>query len=255
MFWTRKAGRTHARLQFARAAAVSTLPLVLLAGVGCQPKPQPEVARDDIAPDEAMAHRDWTPSTAYYPSGGVEAGSTRQWYRPREDRPEWQHAALDPLMFVAQTLALPFTYITTPWGTAETHGGFDAPPSYTGIAAMASAETDGAADDAGMTEGDAASEGGGAAEEAEEETVPQPEPADQPAGQMDADGPTPQPLDEDVAPGRRGEVDADDRGGDAPDSDADVVDEVAPIPENGDADEGMEPAPSDGGGAGGELNK
>ena len=108
-----------------------------LAG-GCQQHVRRErapVSRKPIPTDEAMAHRDWETTSAYFARGSVRAGATRSNYQSYEDEtaPTYLHTLTDPVAFVAQTAVLPFTYIWTPWGTPVTYRGNDFEPTYTAV--------------------------------------------------------------------------------------------------------------------------
>lgn len=141
MFWTRKSRRPHAQAALALAAAAATAALA-----GCTTSPKPQVEEASTAPvaiDEAMQRRgDWPRVAAEFKAGGVEAGVTRFPYQPQTEGPdagraifgnERSNALLDPIFFVAQTIALPFTYIIDPPFTEKTHRGVVYDATYTAM--------------------------------------------------------------------------------------------------------------------------
>jgi hypothetical protein len=85
---------------------------LLLAGVGCQRKnfnPQPAMNNQSIAEDDVMAKRSWPQSTAVYQNASVPAGPDRFRYEPTNPNNGWW---LDVPLFMANSVVLPFTYIS-----------------------------------------------------------------------------------------------------------------------------------------------
>src|SRR5262245_40506701 len=114
--------KTHSRGATRRASLffASVAGLVALDGCTTAPPPTPEpVSGTPIVVDEAMQRRDWPQSTAQWANADVVAGATRFPYEPQTEGidahrgilgDEWSNSLLDTGFFVAQSVALPFTY-------------------------------------------------------------------------------------------------------------------------------------------------
>jgi hypothetical protein len=94
--------------------------LVLLASLllsGCvikQPPPPDPVSHAPLVVDEAMQHREWPMSVAYYQNGETPAGPTGFILSDRPDGPYWQQALADAPIFVANCIACPIVLLCTP---------------------------------------------------------------------------------------------------------------------------------------------
>lgn len=153
MFWTRKSiavggnGSVLASrrsLQARGAVGLAAVAGGVLAGCSTAPQPKPEeVSTAPLVIDEAMQRRaDWPRIAAEFQAGGVDAGLTRFPYQPQTEGPdagqaifgnERANALFDPFFFVAQTIALPFTYITDPPFTKKNHRGVVYDSTYTAM--------------------------------------------------------------------------------------------------------------------------
>jgi hypothetical protein len=119
------------------------VPLALLAVVttGCatksqQPTPSPLVV------DEAMQHREWDRSVAPFPNGSTVSGHNRFPLRTESqpDDNEYALAAYDVGASLAQTVALPFTYLFIPPFAKAVYHGEVIGPSYTAMPVMRPAD-------------------------------------------------------------------------------------------------------------------
>jgi len=101
-----------------RLLTVATAGIVVSSVAGCQWRPpeQKEPTNFPIATDPAMEKRDWPVSHANWANGTVVAGPTRfpYTYRTQTGTGEYGPYFLDSLMFVYQTIRLPFTYLVRP---------------------------------------------------------------------------------------------------------------------------------------------
>ena len=112
---------TNGAAPWRRPARPAAWLLIVAAGIvwssasGCQwhPPTQKEPTNFPIATDPAMEVRDWPVSHAYWAPGTVVAGPTRfpYTYRTQSGTGEYGPYFLDSLMFVYQTIRLPFTYL------------------------------------------------------------------------------------------------------------------------------------------------
>ena len=133
--------RTPTRNPFRRR--LKPLPLLALtvaAGslVGCaRPAPRPYTPPPMLV-DEAMQERDWERSVAYYPNGDTVSGHNRFPIRSdaRIGESEYGDAAYDIGASLAQTVALPFTYIFIPPFAPAVYTGEQIGPSYTAMPPM-----------------------------------------------------------------------------------------------------------------------
>jgi hypothetical protein len=117
-------GRNGAATGWPAGSAVRMLLIAVTAAgmawssAGCQwhPPTQKEPTNVPIATDPAMAVRDWPVSHAYWANGTVVAGPTRfpYTYATQSGTGEYGPYILDSLMFVYQTLRVPFTYLAHP---------------------------------------------------------------------------------------------------------------------------------------------
>lgn len=110
---------------------------LIVAGIaGCQVKqPGQPVALNDkpLIVDDAMQHRDWDATAAVYANGKVPAGADRFKFEASDSTVEdWGWASETPL-FVANSIVLPFTFITTPPLTRMENPSVTTPVSYTAV--------------------------------------------------------------------------------------------------------------------------
>ena len=105
--------------------------LVLLVATGsiagCQRtadiQERPAFSMSPLVIDSAIQHRNWEPSVVEYPNGDVVAGPTLFPYETRRTDPGWQQALFAPVLFVGQTIALPFhAFVTPPWSQVAYQG-------------------------------------------------------------------------------------------------------------------------------------
>jgi len=106
--------------------------------VGCQtvlpPKTQPVALMEEQRPlviDDATQLRDFEKSTVYYPSSATQAGSTRFPFAARSNAPKVERAFVEPALFLANVVALPFTLFIKPPGTSYDWHAEVTGPSYT----------------------------------------------------------------------------------------------------------------------------
>ncbi|HEV7302107.1 MAG TPA: hypothetical protein VGN72_22410 [Tepidisphaeraceae bacterium] len=130
------------RNQVIRTTTLRQLTLALVAGGamagGCQkvlpPRTQPVVLMEEQRPlpvDQATQLRDWEKSTLYYPNGSVVAGSTRFPLAPRAQAGQYERNAVEPVLFLANIVALPITYFYKPPFESYTWNGEITPASFT----------------------------------------------------------------------------------------------------------------------------
>lgn len=115
--------------------AVICLVGVMAAG-GCQwvtPPPTARVNDTPIVVDEAMEHRDWSATTAYYANGVTVAGPTGQYFEPDQRIPEELRWPIEYPLFVGQVAALPFDFLWNPPWEDVAYPGVSVPPSYTAV--------------------------------------------------------------------------------------------------------------------------
>jgi hypothetical protein len=120
------------------------------------PKSEPVALMEDQQPlliDDATQMRDFERSTVYYPSGSVEAGSTRFMFAPRVNASRVERGFVDPVMFAANVVTLPVTlFMKAPgtsydWPAAVTDPSYTVQPAYPPEAPVsATTGTDAAAD-------------------------------------------------------------------------------------------------------------
>jgi hypothetical protein len=140
-------------------AALALAVAAALTGCTTAPEPKPEeMSHAPLAVDEAMQRRgEWPRVAAEFQAGGVDAGVTRFPYQPQTEGPdagqaifgnERANVLLDPFFFVAQSIVLPFTYITEPPFTAKNHRGVIYEPTHTAMPLMPPDEEPGAGEPA-----------------------------------------------------------------------------------------------------------
>jgi hypothetical protein len=125
------------RRQFVHWAILCFLSAILVQ-TGCQkvlpPKNEPVALIEDQVPleiDVATQKRDFDKQTIYYPNGGAEAGSTRFPWGTRAKADYVEQQVMDPVLFVANSVSLPFTYfVKTPFSPYDWYGAMTE-PSYT----------------------------------------------------------------------------------------------------------------------------
>ena len=89
--------------------------------------------------DAAMQRRDWERSAAWYPNGDTLAGVNRFPIRSQGGDPadnDFANAALDMGASIAQTMALPFTYLVVPPFAPQVYTGEAIPPTHTGMPSL-----------------------------------------------------------------------------------------------------------------------
>jgi hypothetical protein len=103
-------------------------------GAGCQrvvTPPPMQINPSPIVLDEAMQHRDWDRSTAYYPNGVTVAGPTGLYVRADPRLPALAQGAVETPLFVGQVILLPFDFLWDPPWKDVAYPRAQAPASYT----------------------------------------------------------------------------------------------------------------------------
>ena len=124
-----------ARVRSSYAPAACVLAAVCLTGCGPQPPPAPPPG-PAMEIDSAMQMRDWERSAAWYPNGDTVSGVNRFPIRSQGGTaatPDYANAAIDLGASMAQTVALPFTYLFVPPFARATYTGENIPPTHTGM--------------------------------------------------------------------------------------------------------------------------
>jgi hypothetical protein len=118
------------------AAAVA---LCITAGVvsatGCTQQQPAAPVPAPMEIDAAMQRRDWERSAAWYPNGDTLAGVNRFPIRSQGGNPadnDYVNGVLDLGASIAQTIALPFTYLVVPPFAPQVYTGEPIPPTHTG---------------------------------------------------------------------------------------------------------------------------
>lgn len=117
----------------------TTLALMVVAAsiAGCQRtadiQEAPAFSMSPLVIDAAIQHRDWEPSVVEYPNGAVVAGPTLYPYETERTAPNWQQSLFAPLLFIGQTVAVPFHAVQTPPWSEVTYEGVDFEPTYTAV--------------------------------------------------------------------------------------------------------------------------
>lgn len=117
----------------------TSLILLVAAGglIGCQRtadiQEAPAFSAEPLIIDQAIQYRDWEPSVVEYPNGAVVAGPTLFPYETQRTAPGWQQSLFAPVLFLGQTIALPFHAVQTPPWSEVAHEGVDFEPSYTAV--------------------------------------------------------------------------------------------------------------------------
>ena len=132
--------RTAARAPAARRV----LPIFLLGGAlagaagGCAQRAAQPYTPPPLVVDEAMQRRDWERSVAYYPNGDTVSGHNRFPVRSDADvgQNEYGPALFDIGASLAQTVALPFTYLAIPPFAKAVYTGENIGPTYTAMPPM-----------------------------------------------------------------------------------------------------------------------
>jgi hypothetical protein len=125
MFWTRD-------------RSLLAVVMVLAAVAGCAQERRQTPTPPPLVIDDAMKRREWERSVAAYPNGDTVSGHNRFPIRTDagEDRTEYGAAVVDVAASLAQTVALPFTYIFIPPFAPAVYRGEDIPPTYTAMPPM-----------------------------------------------------------------------------------------------------------------------
>ena len=131
------------RNQVIRAISMQrlTLAAIVAGGAlvgGCQkvlpPRNEPVTLMEDQQPldiDQATQLRDWEKSTLNYPNGAVVAGSTRFPLAARPQARTLERNLAEPVLFLANVVAVPITYFFKPPFEPYTWHGEITPASYT----------------------------------------------------------------------------------------------------------------------------
>ena len=104
-----------------------------VAVIGCstqQPVRYEPVDRHLVVGDDAMGLRQWPASHSYYANGATGAWSTRYPITTDPTRPESQNLVLEPVLFIGQTLALPFEFVANPPFKPQVYHGVEYRPTY-----------------------------------------------------------------------------------------------------------------------------
>jgi len=113
---------------------------VLLAAVlgGCAQHAPQQATKPPLVVDAAMQRREWERSVAPYPNGDTVSGHNRFPFRTNSDpsQNEYALATYDIAASLAQTVALPFTYLFIPPFAKAVYHGEHPGPSYTLIPEM-----------------------------------------------------------------------------------------------------------------------
>lgn len=124
-----------------RAGLLLLLTLGASAVAGCaSQQPAAALADTPMEIDPAMRRRDWEGSAAWYPNGDTLAGVQRFPLRPEggaPGTPDYPNALFDVAASMAQTVALPFTYLIVPPFAPQVYTGENIPPTHTGMPPMA----------------------------------------------------------------------------------------------------------------------
>ena len=126
-------------LAAAGATVAGALAAASLVGCATEPRPAPPPP-PPMEIDAAMQRRDWERSAAWYPNGDTVSGVNRFPIRSKGGSaatPDYANAALDFGSSVAQTVALPFTYLVVPPFARATYTGENIPPTHTAMPAKA----------------------------------------------------------------------------------------------------------------------
>src|ERR1041385_419514 len=130
------------RKKLAVISTAATAAMALSSMVGCVavgPTQPDEYNSTPLVIDDAMQHRDWEPTTAYYESGDTVAGPTGFVMQPKDDLGYVQRQAIEIPTFLGNTAIMPFVLMKTPPGEDVTYRGAVQEPTYT---AMPPLETD-----------------------------------------------------------------------------------------------------------------
>ncbi|HEX4124412.1 MAG TPA: hypothetical protein VHY37_06775 [Tepidisphaeraceae bacterium] len=116
-----------------KLAAAAMLALGALAGpIGCMhnaPATQPVA---ELPTDEAMQHRDWSQSSAYYANGSVLAFSNRELIKfPLQTH--YLRWTGDTTVFVINAAWMPITLAYIPLFQPVIYHGYQTPPTYTAV--------------------------------------------------------------------------------------------------------------------------
>lgn len=113
------------------------LTVAVTAITGCQRtadiQEDPTFSMSPLVIDQAMQHRNWGASVVEYPNGAVVAGPTLFPYETTRTDPNWQQSLFAPVLFVGQTIILPFHAVVTPPWTEVAYQGVDFEPTHTAV--------------------------------------------------------------------------------------------------------------------------
>jgi hypothetical protein len=117
------------------------VPLALLSAsiAGCSAQPQSQQPiRSPMVVDQAMQRRDWERSVAPFPNGSTVSGYNRFPWRTdlQPGSNEYGAALYDVVASLAQTIALPFTYLFIPPFAKAVYHGDVIGPTYTAMPEM-----------------------------------------------------------------------------------------------------------------------
>jgi hypothetical protein len=137
----RMRGRAPAAICVRSAVLCAGALAVTFGAAGCAQKQQYAATPPPMVVDEAMQRRDWEPSVAYIPNGDTVAGVNRfplrsAGYYGEGGTPDYVGAAGDVGLSIAQTFALPFTYILVPPFEPQVYRAEAIGPTYHGMPQM-----------------------------------------------------------------------------------------------------------------------
>lgn len=123
-----------------RLAGVALLAAAL---AGCAQQAPRQQTKPPLLIDDAMQRREWSRSVAPYPNGDTVSGPNRFPFRTNVESGENEYgaAAFDIGLSLAQTVALPFTYLFVPPFAKAVYHGEHPGPSYTLMPAMRPPDT------------------------------------------------------------------------------------------------------------------
>jgi hypothetical protein len=124
-----------------RSPAGKALPLLVLAGLfagGCAQQAPQAYTPPPLVVDAAMQRREFDRSVSWYPNGDTVSGVNRFPFRSRvpEGSNDYVGAAYDIGASLAQTVALPFTYLFIPPFAPAVYHGEVIGPTYTAMPPM-----------------------------------------------------------------------------------------------------------------------
>ena len=114
--------------------ALSLSGMLCAINAGCQrniPPTMEKVNNTPLAPDDAIAKRDWQQTTSYYGNGDTTAGGTGYMFQTHETIPDGWRRIVDPTISSMNMVLLPIgVFVNTPFGPQVAQGEM-IPPTYT----------------------------------------------------------------------------------------------------------------------------